>query len=418
MAICGRTFINIGQTFMEKSITTSPNPVLWLLSDTHLLARNLHDYGPAFRRMEQTTAGKDLAFQEWRLQGLVALAIKKRPTAIIITGDLAFNGEYESAQRLADIFAPLEVLGIPLLVVPGNHDIHDGWARSFHQNEMKFAREISPSDWKNLLYASYMQAAAQDDSSLAYSVNLNTDYRLLLLDSCLYQPFFNYDDPITNGKISKPEQAWLKNQLELAQAAGQHCLVFMHHDLYWHNKLIHRGFVLDNADEIEPLLAKYEVPAVFAGHIHAQNILRPDQEHALAEVATSAFCMTDQGYGQLQLTPTSLTYRRQQFAPPEQEFAAYLRSIFFKRDQKQFLAKIDPQTVDPQIWQEGTKLLAQMHWAYFTGRNLISPEKLAALQQTPAFKWLVQAQIMQPDYLLSLYHTDPTQNHWYLHLEY
>lgn len=192
----------------KKSITTSSTPLLWLLSDTHLLARNLHDYGAAFRRMEQTTAGKDLAFQEWRLQGLVDLAIKKRPTAIIITGDLTFNGEYESAQRLADIFAPLAVLGIPLLVVPGNHDIHDGWARSFHEGKMQFAREISPSDWKNLFYASYLHAAAKDDSSLAYSVDLNADYRLILLDSCLYQPFFNYDDPITNGVIAKPELAW------------------------------------------------------------------------------------------------------------------------------------------------------------------------------------------------------------------
>ncbi|MCI1942841.1 MAG: metallophosphoesterase [Lactobacillus sp.] len=402
----------------KQNITTSREPVLWILSDTHLLARNLHDYGPAFRRMELTTAGKDLAYQEWRLQGLVDLAITKRPTAIIITGDLTFNGEYESARRLADIFAALEVLGIPLLVVPGNHDINDGWARSFHGQQMEFAREISLSDWKNLFFASYMHATSQDPSSLAYSVNLNDQYRLLLLDSCLYQPFFNYDDPVTNGAISQAELQWVKSQLAEAKAAGQRCLVFMHHDLYRHNRLIHRGFVLDNADEVERLLAEYQVTAVFAGHIHAQNILPANDQRKLPEIVTSAFCMTDQGYGVVQLSPTGLIYQRRSFARPEQEFAAYLHSIFFKRDQRPILQKLAGREIDPQLWQACTHLLAKMHWAYFTGSNLISEKDLTALQQTPAFNWLVQEQIMRPDYLLSLYHTDPAADNWQLELKY
>lgn len=400
------------------AITANPNPTLWVLSDTHLLARNLHDYGSAFRKMEWTTAGKDIAFQEWRLQGLVDLALKQRPNAIIITGDLTFNGEYQSAQRLADIFAPLEVMGIPLLVVPGNHDINDGWARSFAGRRMTFAREISPQDWKSLFLAAYRLAVSQDRTSLAYSVNLNRSYRLLLLDSCLYAPFFNYDAPVTSGAIGSGQLAWLQGQLAAARAAKQTCLVFMHHDLYRHNRLIHRGFVLDNAKTVEDLLARFQVPAAFAGHIHAQNILPAGKGRKLTEILTSAFCMTDQGYGVVKLTPTSLHYQRAEFAPARQEFAAYLRSIFFKRDQRPILKRVDPQRVDPQLWQAGTHLFEQMHWDYFTGDNFISPERLRNLQNSAAFEWLVKNKLMEPDYLASLYNMDSTHSNWEVQLHY
>lgn len=402
----------------KPNITINSEPTLWILTDPHLLARNLHDYGLAFRQMEQTSAGKDLAFQEWRLQKLVDLALVKRPTAIIITGDLTFNGEYESARRLADIFAPLEPVGIPLLVVPGNHDINDGWARSFHGEDLNFSREISPTAWKNLFCASYQQAVSADPHSLAYSVNLNPDYRLLMLDSCLYQSFSNYDDPVTNGLIAKPELEWAEDQLQAGRAAGQRCLVFMHHNLYRHNQLIHRGFVLDNAAEVVPLLTEYQVPVVFAGHIHAQNILQPNEQGAPAEIITSAFGMTDQGYGVVKLGPESLTYQRHQFAPSEQAFAAYLRRIFVQRVQTQFLAKIDRQEVDPQLWQAGAELLANLHWAYFTGQNSFQQKEPHALEQSAAFQWLVKEQVVWPDYLLSLAQLAFQQDHWYLHLTY
>lgn len=47
----------------------------------------------------------------------------------------------------------------------------------------------------------------------------------------------------------------------------------MHHNLYRHNKVIYQGYILDNALALQGLLQKYNVKAVFSGHMHAQILL-------------------------------------------------------------------------------------------------------------------------------------------------
>ena len=47
-----------------KVITDKANPEFWLLSDPHLIADSLHDFGPRFEQMQATSAGKDITYQE------------------------------------------------------------------------------------------------------------------------------------------------------------------------------------------------------------------------------------------------------------------------------------------------------------------------------------------------------------------
>lgn len=57
------------------------------------------------------------------------MAQRKKPAAIIVTGDITFNGERVSAEKFAEIFKPLKHTQV--LVLPENHDIFDSWAREF-----------------------------------------------------------------------------------------------------------------------------------------------------------------------------------------------------------------------------------------------------------------------------------------------
>lgn len=52
------------------------------------------------------------------------MAQRKKPAAIIVTGDITFNGERVSAEKFAEIFKPLTHTQV--LVLPENHDIFDG----------------------------------------------------------------------------------------------------------------------------------------------------------------------------------------------------------------------------------------------------------------------------------------------------
>ena len=205
------------------------------------------------------------------------------------------------------------------LVLPGNHDI--------------FA-------------TSYQSALHQDPSSLAYSVNLNKQYRLIFADSNIYDNQESQGHPITNGRISTLQLNWIEQELIDAQNQHQRVFFFMHHNLYRHNKVIYQGYVLDNAVEVQSLLQKYGVKIVFSGHMHAQNIIGPFANCAIAEVAGACFCMTKQEYGQVQLDEEEMQYQAHSFEMKPwltkeekqkvlADFHQYLQHLFFSLGERQ-----------------------------------------------------------------------------------
>lgn len=99
-------------------LTKELNTEVWVISDTHLIADSIHDNRQAFSRMQKTSQGKDLYYQETVLKAFRKMAQEKKPAAIVVTGDVTFNGERVSAEKFAEIFQPLK--DTKLLVLPGN----------------------------------------------------------------------------------------------------------------------------------------------------------------------------------------------------------------------------------------------------------------------------------------------------------
>ena len=127
-------------------ITKELNTEFWVISDTHLIADSLHDEGQAFSRMQKTSQGKDLYYQEIALSAFMRMAQRKKPAAIIVTGDVTFNGERVSAETFAQIFKPLKETN--LLVFLGIHDFFDGWASEFRGKKKFYVGEIGPMFWR------------------------------------------------------------------------------------------------------------------------------------------------------------------------------------------------------------------------------------------------------------------------------
>lgn len=366
-------------------ITSKKKPILWLLSDTHLIADSLHDDGLAFQHMRNTSAGKDLDYQEITLTAFVRKVIQEKPTAVIITGDVTFNGAKISGERLANIFKPLTKNKIAFLVLPGNHDIFDGWARKFKGDHEDYTPQISPAIWKEIFADSYHYALHEDPDSLAYSVNLNKQYRLILADSNIYGKQESQTHPITNGRISESQMNWIEKELIDAQQKQQQVLFFMHHNLYRHNKVIYQGYILDNALALQGLLQKYNVKAVFSGHMHAQNIIGPFANRPIAEVAGACFCMTTQEYGQVQLNETEMRYQAHSFEMkpwltkaeqrklPQQDFHQYLQQLFFNLGEQQ-LIQIRQALPDKEA-EAVIKFAEQLNWNFFIGKSDYSVEE-------------------------------------------
>lgn len=126
--------------FFPKNAAATPKELsstdeIWVITDPHYLSPELHDQDVAFQKMQNTAAGKDLVYSKERMEALVAQVESERPKVLIVSGDMTFNGEYQSFIELVEFFKRIEALGTTVLVEPGNHDIADGWARKFQGNE-------------------------------------------------------------------------------------------------------------------------------------------------------------------------------------------------------------------------------------------------------------------------------------------
>lgn len=402
-------------------LTQDKKTCFWVISDTHLIADSLHDDGQAFSQMQKTSQGKDLYYQETALSAFVRMAEEKKPAAIIVTGDVTFNGERVSAERFAEIFKPLTKT--KLLVLPGNHDIYDGWAREFHGKKQYYAGQISPRMWRNIFRTSYETAVSVDNSSLAYSVQLNPDYLLILADSNDYGKEESSTAPATAGFLGKEQRKWIKEQLQYASQNNLRVIFCMHHNLYAHNPAVNKGYVVDDYRELRKLLAQYNVKLVFSGHIHAQNIMSPQNSCPATEVVTACFCSNDQGYGVVKVSPKEISYTCHHFKMKDyltdKEKQNWTLTHFHD-----YLENIQLGTISAELMQEDLyrnhddlksvrqmgRLFGEMNYYFFTGKNHIDFDELQKLKKSEIYQRLISENPQYELYLQTLYDTSVHDN--------
>ncbi len=406
-------------------LTQDKKTSFWVISDTHLIADSLHDHGQAFSQMQKTSQGKDLYYQETALSAFVRMAQKKKPAAIIVTGDVTFNGERVSAEKFAEIFKPLEET--QLLVLPGNHDIYDGWAREFRGKKQYYAGQISPRMWRNIFKTSYKNAVSVDDESLAYSVQLNPDYLLILADSNDYGKEEATTAPATAGFLGREQRRWIKAQLQYASENNLQVIFCMHHNLYAHNPAVNKGYVVDDYRELRKLLAQYNVKLVFSGHIHAQNIMLPQDPCPATEVVTASFCSNDQGYGVVKVSPKEISYTCHHFKMKDYltdkekqnwtltHFHDYLENIQLGTISAELMQKNLYQNHDDlDTVRKMGRLFGEMNYHFFTGKNHIESEELQKLKKSPIYQRLIADNPHYELYLQTLY---DMSNHDNLHVK-
>lgn len=406
-------------------LTQDKKTSFWVISDTHLIADSLHDHGQAFSQMQKTSQGKDLYYQETALSAFVRMAQKKKPAAIIVTGDVTFNGERVSAEKFAEIFKPLKET--QLLVLPGNHDIYDGWAREFRGKKQFYAGQISPRMWRNIFKTSYKNAVSVDDKSLAYSVQLNPNYLVILADSNDYGKEEATTAPATAGFLGREQRRWIKAQLQYASENNLQVIFCMHHNLYAHNPAVNKGYVVDDYRELRKLLAQYNVKLVFSGHIHAQNIMLPQDPCPATEIVTSSFCSNDQGYGVVKVSPKEVSYTCHHFKMndylTDKEKQNWTLTHFHDYLENIQLGTISAELMQKDLYQNHDdldtvrkmgRLFGEMNYHFFTGKNHIESEELQKLKKSKIYQRLIADNPHYELYLQTLY---DMSNHDNLHVK-
>lgn len=114
----------------------------------------------------------------------------------------------------------MENNGIPVLVIPGNHDINNRQAARYEEEERLPAEYTTPEEFRQIYQAfGYDEAASEDPNSLSYLYELDENTWLLMIDSCQYSPVNK-----VGGAISEATYEWIEQQLRssLGRRCGDH----------------------------------------------------------------------------------------------------------------------------------------------------------------------------------------------------
>ena len=287
----------------EKPKTGAPFPLdegikLAIATDLHYLTPQLYDNGALYTQMIENADGKTMKYIEELTEAFVCQIIESAPDALILSGDLSFNGERNSHIMLAEKLRRVEEAGIPVLVIPGNHDLDSAKASAFSGDSYYGVDSVNKREFEEI-YADlgFREALSRDRDSLSYIAEVTPELRVLMVD------VNTQDEP---GFLDESTLNWIDGQLRLATEAGAKVVAVSHQNLFQHNSLFRGGFVIGNGRLLGALFEKYGVICNLSGHMHVQHISQI--ESGLTEIATSSLAVTPNQYGLLYLSENQAYY--------------------------------------------------------------------------------------------------------------
>ena len=363
------------------------------MTDPHFIAPGLTDNGEYFTRIVTSTDGKVMLYSEPLLQAFVSEMLALAPDAVVISGDLSFNGAGESHRALSEMLRALPEAGIPVFVLPGNHDVGYSQAARFSGSRFEHVHSPTASEFEAIWQGfGYGTALSRDGASLSYTADVG-DVRLLMLD-------INTED--APGRIKEETIAWARAQLLAAKRDGRRVLSFSHQTLLRHNSLFEKGFRMENADALLRVLQGNTLLHL-SGHMHIQHIA---SRGALTEITGSSLAVSPCQYGILTLDGKTLSYetRRTDVAGWAAGNAVTDKNLLhFPTYSASFFANSTVRQASSIAKEEGGKAaliwMATANLAYFSG-NLTKIEKNDAALALIAAKlpfWSVYFNSILPD---------------------
>ena len=277
-------------------------PKIVLATDLHYQSALAGDGGEAFSLFVERSDGKVIQYLPQLLEAFLDEVIAQKPSALVLSGDITMNGERMNHEELADRLARVQDAGVPVLVIPGNHDINNRNAAVYYGAEKAAAPSIDGAEFYEIYRRyGYDQARSRDRDSLSYVYELDSKNWLLMLDSCQYEP-----ENKVEGRIKESTLAWMDEQLAQAREQGIFVLPVAHHNLLAQSRMYTTQCAMDNNGEVIELLQKYELPLFFSGHLHVQRVRKhkaepgvADGAYGIQEIVTDALSIPPCQYGEI-----------------------------------------------------------------------------------------------------------------------
>ena len=274
-------------------------PTLMVASDLHYQSPKMTDFLGSFENFTVWSDGTVVPYLDPIAEAFLEEAVMQRPDALILSGDISQNGEKVNHEELAKKLRRVQEAGVPVLVIPGNHDINHPWSASYFGDKTEPAEGTTAGEFYEIYHEfGYDQASSRDEGSLSYLYRLDDRYWLMMLDSCIYEPVQE-----TGGRIKPSTLEWMREQLEEAKAAGATVIPVAHHNLLDESTLYREECTLENGKEVTALLEEYGLPVYISGHLHLQRIKKhvesplTEGQYGICEIVSSSLSIPPCQYG-------------------------------------------------------------------------------------------------------------------------
>ncbi len=275
---------------------------------------------------------------------------------VLLGGDLAHNGEEAQHRYFASLLRAFEEeSGIPVYVVPGNHDYYASTPAQFKEYYADFG---------------YAEALAADDVTASYTAELPGGYRLIAVDS---------NDPGKDGDgLNDRLFSWIEAQAAAAAAHGRTPILMMHHPLLEpipYASLLMKNFIVRDHEAVAERFAGWGISYVFTGHEHGNNIasFTGANGNTVYDILTTSLNSYPLEFRMIDLTADSMAISMEQidsldpaFVPPgynaaqraavAEDYTAYSLGFFKFSVAKKIERVIAPEFIKDALGENGAAL--------------------------------------------------------------
>lgn len=273
-----------------------------VLSDTHVMAEaQIGDMtSPEF--IEYMARGEKIVeLSQAIYRTAIDNVLASGADALIICGDLTDDGGRLSHEAVAAELARLELSGVDIFVIPGNHDLNNK-SYTYTSDGAERIESISADGFAELYadfgyseaYSYYDEALLADTpegvTNLSYTADIGDAYRLIAIDMCFYEPTLDENDmPYVinrhDGNMTEELLAWAEEATAKAVEDGKIALGTMHFPSMEHLGPLVQAIDMKNSKVNNPgvisvaeTLMNAGMQIIFTGHVHMQDVMTLEKD--------------------------------------------------------------------------------------------------------------------------------------------
>lgn len=256
---------------------------IFIMSDIHVMSPELLiEKGEAYESYVKDDP-KMLEESAEVLNAAIEIVLDKKPDLVLIPGDLTKDGELLSHQLVVSMLERIRTVGIPVIVIPGNHDIDNPKSVYFMGDVTREAESILPEQFARLYrdYGYSREETVRDPASLSFTCEPLPGLVLICLDTNRYEENLHVGrgDTVnhnqTAGRIRKATLEWMWEQADLAHSQGKQVIAMQHHNAVEHydgQATLQFPYVVENYRDVAEGMIEHGIHLVLTGHQHLHDI--------------------------------------------------------------------------------------------------------------------------------------------------